>query len=71
MRARARALSWGITAPSKKEALALGEIRAKLDDAGHQVVPLVADIHFTPNAAEVAADHVEDHVDALAAGRGA
>lgn len=48
-----------ITAPSKKEALALGEIRAKLDGAGHQGVPLVADIHFTPNAAEVAADHVE------------
>ena len=48
-----------ITAPSKKEALALGEIRARLDAAGHAGVPLVADIHFTPNAAEVAADHVE------------
>lgn len=48
-----------ITAPSKKEALALGEIRARLDQAGHRMVPLVADIHFTPNAAEVAADHVE------------
>lgn len=48
-----------ITAPSKKEALALGEIRAELDQAGHAGVPLVADIHFTPNAAEIAADHVE------------
>jgi (E)-4-hydroxy-3-methylbut-2-enyl-diphosphate synthase len=48
-----------ITAPSKREAQALGEIRACLDAAGHAGVPLVADIHFTPNAAEVAADHVE------------
>ena len=48
-----------ITAPSKKEAVALGEIRARLDEAGHTGVPLVADIHFTPNAAEIAADHVE------------
>ena len=48
-----------ITAPSRKEAVALGEIRARLDEAGHAGVPLVADIHFTPNAAEVAADHVE------------
>ena len=48
-----------ITAPSKKEAEALGEIRARLDAAGHPGIPLVADIHFTPNAAEVAADHVE------------
>ena len=48
-----------ITAPSKREAEALGEIRARLDAAGHGDVPLVADIHFTPNAAEIAADHVE------------
>ena len=48
-----------ITAPSKKEAEALGEIRSRLDAAGHSGIPLVADIHFTPNAAEVAADHVE------------
>ena len=48
-----------ITAPSKKEAEALGEIRARLDAAGHAGIPLVADIHFTPNAAEIAADHVE------------
>ena len=33
--------------------------RARLDAAGHGDVPLVADIHFTPNAAEIAADHVE------------
>ena len=48
-----------ITAPSKREAVALGEIRTRLDQAGHAGVPLVADIHFTPNAAEIAADHVE------------
>ena len=48
-----------ITAPSKREAEALGEIRARLDAAGHGDVPLVADIHFTFNAAEIAADHVE------------
>lgn len=47
-----------ITAPSKKEAEALGAISAALiKEKKH--VPLVADIHFTPNAAEVAADHVE------------
>lgn len=47
-----------ITAPSKKEAEALGTIAAALiKEKKH--VPLVADIHFTPNAAEVAADHVE------------
>ena len=48
-----------ITAPSRKEAEALKEIRERLDSAGHADVPLVADIHFTPNAAEIAADHVE------------
>ena len=48
-----------ITAPSKKEAEALGDIRKRLDAAGHRDIPLVADIHFTPNAAEIAADHVE------------
>ncbi|NNE54695.1 MAG: flavodoxin-dependent (E)-4-hydroxy-3-methylbut-2-enyl-diphosphate synthase, partial [Flavobacteriales bacterium] len=47
-----------ITAPSKKEAHALEEIRKQLDDLSHDV-PLVADIHFTPNAAEIAADYVE------------
>ena len=48
-----------ITAPSKREAAALGEIKAALAAAGYGDVPVVADIHFTPNAAEVAADHVE------------
>ena len=47
-----------ITAPSKKEAEALGSI-AKALQVANKHVPLVADIHFTPNAAEVAADHVE------------
>ncbi len=47
-----------ITAPSIKEANALAEIKARLRAAGCKV-PLVADIHFTPNAAEVAARHVE------------
>lgn len=48
-----------ITAPSKREAAALGEIKSALAALGHGAVPIVADIHFTPNAAEVAADHVE------------
>ena len=47
-----------ITAPSKRDAEALGDIASKLRASGHET-PLVADIHFTPNAAEIAADHVE------------
>ena len=47
-----------ITAPSKRDAKALGAISEGLRAAGHDT-PLVADIHFTPNAAEIAADHVE------------
>jgi (E)-4-hydroxy-3-methylbut-2-enyl-diphosphate synthase len=47
-----------ITAPSKKEAANLAAIRAELDRRGVRV-PLVADIHFTPNAALIAAEHVE------------
>ena len=47
-----------ITAPSKKEADILAIIAERLRDLG-QHVPLIADIHFTPNAAEIAADHVE------------
>ena len=43
-----------ITAPSKKEAEALAPIKTQLEAAGH-TIPLVADIHFTPNAAEIAA----------------
>lgn len=46
------------TAPSKKEAENLKLIREKLDEKG-LTTPIVADIHFTPNAAEVAADHIE------------
>ena len=47
-----------ITAPSKKEAENLAAIRDALRAAGCEV-PLVADIHFTPNAAEIAARIVE------------
>ncbi|MFP4089538.1 MAG: (E)-4-hydroxy-3-methylbut-2-enyl-diphosphate synthase [Cyclobacteriaceae bacterium] len=47
-----------ITAPSIKEAQNLGEIRKELRKRGY-TVPLIADIHFTPNAAEVAARIVE------------
>ncbi|MDH5305861.1 MAG: (E)-4-hydroxy-3-methylbut-2-enyl-diphosphate synthase [Myxococcales bacterium] len=47
-----------ITAPSLKEAENLGAIRAELARRGVRV-PLVADIHFTPNAAMRAAEHVE------------
>ncbi len=47
-----------VTAPSVKEAQNLAEIKKQLRQKGYQV-PLVADIHFTPNAAEVAARIVE------------
>ncbi|MBW2419802.1 MAG: (E)-4-hydroxy-3-methylbut-2-enyl-diphosphate synthase [Deltaproteobacteria bacterium] len=47
-----------VTAPSIREAELLAEIRAELNRRGVGV-PLVADIHFTPNAALVAAEHVE------------
>lgn len=47
-----------ITAPSIKEAQNLAEIKKELRKRGYNV-PLVADIHFTPNAAEVAARIVE------------
>jgi (E)-4-hydroxy-3-methylbut-2-enyl-diphosphate synthase len=47
-----------ITAPSKKEAENLAEIKKQLRAAGFDT-PLVADIHFTPNAAEIAARLVE------------
>ena len=43
-----------ITAPSKKEADNLALIKAGLLAKGYDI-PLVADIHFTPNAAEIAA----------------
>lgn len=47
-----------ITAPSKKEAENLALIKASLREKGY-TTPLVADIHFTPNAAEIAATIVE------------
>ena len=47
-----------ITAPSVKEAQNLEIIRKELRIRGYNV-PLVADIHFTPNAAELAARLVE------------
>src|SRR5436190_5010082 len=47
-----------ITAPSKKEAENLQNIKDELSRRGYHT-PLVADIHFTPNAAEIAARIVE------------
>lgn len=47
-----------ITAPSKKEAQNLQAIKDGIRAAGYDT-PLVADIHFTPNAAEIAAKIVE------------
>lgn len=47
-----------LTAPSLKEAQNLAEIKKELNAKGIKV-PLVADIHFTPNAAELAARIVE------------
>lgn len=47
-----------ITAPSINEAKNLENIKAELRKRGY-ATPLVADIHFTPNAAEVAARIVE------------
>lgn len=46
------------TAPSMKEAENLKNIHAELIAKGYST-PLVADIHFTPNAAELAAQYVE------------
>ena len=47
-----------ITAPSKNEAQNLLNIKKSLKDYGY-TNPLIADIHFTPNAAEIAARLVE------------
>ena len=47
-----------VTAPSIRDAENLQEIKAALSRQGIKV-PLVADIHFTPNAALIAADYVE------------
>ena len=47
-----------ITAPSKNEAENLKNIKKELHKRGYKT-PLIADIHFTPNAAEIAARIVE------------
>lgn len=47
-----------ITAPSKREAENLLNIKNELRKRGY-TTPLIADIHFTPNAAEIAARIVE------------
>jgi len=47
-----------VTAPSIRDAENLKDIKAALTRQGIKV-PLVADIHFTPNAALIAADYVE------------
>ena len=47
-----------LTAPSKSEAENLNAIKRALVERGFNQ-PLVADIHFTPNAAEIAAKYVE------------
>ena len=47
-----------ITAPSKKEAHNLQNIKDELKKRGYNT-PLIADIHYTPNAAEIAAKIVE------------
>lgn len=48
-----------ITAQNVKAAEALGPIRKQFKEAGFGHVPLVADIHFLPQAAMEAAKHVE------------
>ena len=47
-----------ITAPSRREAENLKNIKEKLRISGYNT-PIVADIHYTPNAAEIAAGIVE------------
>src|SRR5574339_233416 len=47
-----------ITAPSLKEAENLANIKSELRRRGYST-PIIADIHFTPNAAEMAARLVE------------
>jgi len=48
-----------ITAPNPAAARCLREIRQKISAAGFAHVPLVADIHFLPQAAMEAVEHVE------------
>ncbi len=47
-----------ITAPSIKEAQNLANIKKQLKKQGY-TTPIIADIHFTPNAALEAAHHIE------------
>jgi (E)-4-hydroxy-3-methylbut-2-enyl-diphosphate synthase len=47
-----------ITAPTVADAHAIGKIKDKLVKAGFNQ-PIVADIHFSPNAADAAADYCE------------
>jgi len=47
-----------ITAPSRRDAENLLNIKEELKKRGY-LTPIVADIHFTPNAAEIAAKIVE------------
>ncbi len=48
-----------VTAPNVPAAKCLQDIRARLSAAGFSAIPLVADIHFLPNAAMEAVEHVE------------
>ncbi|WP_404421191.1 (E)-4-hydroxy-3-methylbut-2-enyl-diphosphate synthase [Nibricoccus sp. IMCC34717] len=48
-----------VTAPNVQAAQCLREIRRRLSDAGFGAIPLVADIHFLPQAAMEAVEHVE------------
>jgi (E)-4-hydroxy-3-methylbut-2-enyl-diphosphate synthase len=48
-----------VTAPNVQAAKCLHDIRARLSAAGFAGIPLVADIHFLPNAAMEAVEHVE------------
>jgi (E)-4-hydroxy-3-methylbut-2-enyl-diphosphate synthase len=47
-----------ITAPGVKEAENLAVIKAELQKRGYNF-PLIADVHYSPKAAEIAAQHVE------------
>jgi (E)-4-hydroxy-3-methylbut-2-enyl-diphosphate synthase len=47
-----------ITAPSKKEAKNLKNIKEELAKRGYNT-PIIADIHYTPNAAEIAATIID------------
>lgn len=46
------------TAQGRREATNLGEIRKQLSDRGYHI-PLIADIHFNPQAADEALEHVD------------